>query len=83
MTLRCLMWRSLNDWQEMNEVWLKTQFGKVDAADITTKAEKFAKNCMRIEKNLDPNPIQQKLKHLVETFKEAMPIVRALRNDKL
>jgi len=77
------MWRSLNDWQEMNEVWLKTQFGKVDAADITTKAEKFAKNCMRIEKNLDPNPIQQKLKHLVETFKEAMPIVRALRNDKL
>jgi len=58
MTLRCLMWRSLNEWQDMNEVWLKTQFAKVDANDIKTKAEKFAKNCMRLEKNLDPNPIQ-------------------------
>ena len=38
---------------------------------------------MRIEKNLDPNPIQMKLKVLVDTFKEAMPIVTALRNDKL
>ena len=26
MTLRTLMWRSLNEWQDMNEVWLKTQF---------------------------------------------------------
>lgn len=67
----------------MNEEWLKTQFSKVDANDIKVKAEKFAKNCMRIEKNLDPNPIQQKLKVLVDTFKEAMPIVTALRNEKL
>jgi len=42
----------------MNEEWLKTQFGKIDANDIKTKADKFSKNCMRIEKNLDPNPIQ-------------------------
>jgi len=52
------MWKSLNEWQDMNEVWLKTGFTKVDAGDIKVKAEKFAKNCMRIEKNLDPNPIQ-------------------------
>ena len=52
------MWRSLNEWQDMNEVWLKTQFAVIDAADIKTKAEKFSKNCMRIEKNLEPNPIQ-------------------------
>jgi hypothetical protein len=38
---------------------------------------------MRIEKNLDPNPIQEKLKKDVVTFKEAMPIVKALGNDKL
>jgi len=57
MSLRALMWRSLNEWQGMNEDWLKTQFSKVNAADIKTKAEKYAKNCMRIEKNLDPNPI--------------------------
>lgn len=38
---------------------------------------------MRLEKNLKVNPIQEKLKNLVVTFKEAMPIVTALRNDKL
>ena len=38
---------------------------------------------MRIEKTLDPNPIQETLKGAVEKFKEAMPIVKALGNDKL
>ena len=34
MTLRCLMWRSLKEWQEMNEVWLKTRFNDIDAKSI-------------------------------------------------
>jgi len=38
---------------------------------------------MRLEKNLEDNPIQRKLKELVDTFKGAMPIVVALRNDAL
>jgi dynein heavy chain len=77
------MWRSLNEWQDLNEKWYKTQFNDVDAKAITTLAEKYSKNVMRLEKNLDPNPIQEKLKILVNQFKEAMPIVTALRNDKL
>jgi hypothetical protein len=32
---------------------------------------------------LPPNPIQDELKDLVETFKGAMPIVKALRNPVL
>jgi dynein heavy chain len=32
---------------------------------------------------LDPNPIQERLKNLVVTFKDAMPIVTALRNNYL
>lgn len=67
----------------MNELWYATPFNEVDAKDIGGKADKFAKTCMRLEKNLDPNPIQMKLKALVDTFKEAMPIVSAMRNDKL
>ncbi len=67
----------------MNEQWYKTRFTVVDAKDIAAKADKYAKNCLRIEKNLDPNPIAERLKGLVSTFKEAMPIVTALRNDKL
>lgn len=38
---------------------------------------------MRLEKNLEDNPIQKKLKDLVDTFRGAMPIVVALRNDNL
>ena len=38
---------------------------------------------MRLEKNLEDNPIQRKLKELVDTFKGAMPIVVALRNEHL
>ena len=32
---------------------------------------------------MEPNPVVEKLKENVLTFKEAMPVVRALRNDKL
>lgn len=83
LTLRCLMWRSLNTWQDMNEKWYKTQFSQVEAKDIAKEAEKYFKIALRLEKNLEPNLIQEKLKSAVETFKEAMPIVTALRNDKL
>jgi hypothetical protein len=38
---------------------------------------------LRLEKNNLENPIQRKLKELVDTFKGAMPIVVALRNDNL
>ena len=60
--LRCLMWKSLDDWQSMSEKWFKTPFNNVDAAHISEKAERYYKTCMRLEKSLDPNPIQVKLK---------------------
>jgi dynein heavy chain len=81
--LRCTMWRSLHQWQEMTEKWKTTQFSDVDAKAISSEAEKYAKIVMRLEKSLDPNPVQEKLKDLVMQFKEAMPIVTAFRNDKL
>jgi dynein heavy chain len=83
MSLRCLMWRSLNEWGDMCESWYKQPLNIIDSADIAHKAELYYKRCMRLEKSLDANPIQGKLKDLVETFREAMPIVKAFRNDKL
>lgn len=67
----------------MTEVWKVTSFQLVDAKDIASKADKYSKNVMRVEKALPPNPVQEKLKVLVNQFKEAMPIVSAMRNDKL
>lgn len=82
-TLRCLMWRSLKEWQELQEQWIKTQFNSIQAKEIAAQADKFSKICVRLEKNLEENPIQKNLKELVDTFKGAMPIVVALRNDNL
>jgi len=28
------MWRSLNEWQDMMEKWIKTSFGQIDAVEI-------------------------------------------------
>ena len=83
LSLRCVMWRSLKEWEELQEMWIKTQFNNIQAKEIAVKADYFAKICLRLEKNLEDNPIQKKLKELVETFKGAMPIVVALRNDNL
>ena len=83
LTLRCLMWRSLKEWEELTEKWIGTQFGAIDAKDIAGQADKYAKICARLEKNLDENPISAKLRELVDTFKGAMPIVVALRNENL
>ena len=83
MTLRCEMWRSLHSWQEKEVTWYDTPFSQIEAQDIKIEAEKYFKVAMKLEKNLEPNLIQEKLKTAVETFKEAMPIVIALRSDKL
>lgn len=27
--LRCIMWRSLKEWEELQEIWIKTQFNNI------------------------------------------------------
>ena len=77
------MWRSLKEWEELTEIWTKTQFNNINAKEIESKADQYSKVCLRLEKNLDENPISTKLKELVDTFKGARPIVVALRNENL
>jgi dynein heavy chain len=81
--LRATMWRSLKQWEELTDQWVNKQFQKIDAKEIANQAEKFSKTAIRVDNNLPDNPISKKLKHLVETFKGAMPIVTSLRNDNL
>lgn len=77
------MWRSLHEWQEMSENWKITLFTEIDASHISKQADKYYRDVMKLEKALPANPVQEKLKILVNQFKEAMPIVTALRNDML
>jgi hypothetical protein len=46
----------------MSEKWFKTPFSNVDAGEISDKSDRYFKTCMRLEKSLDANPIQEKLK---------------------
>ena len=39
LTLKCLMWRSLKEWEELQESWIKTQFQEVQAKEIAAKAD--------------------------------------------
>jgi len=80
---RHLLWHSLQEWEELTEQWVKTNFGEIDAPTIEAASEKYDKIAKRLEKSLEVNPIQAKLKDLVDEFKGAMPIVTSLRNDKL
>ena len=73
------MWRSLKEWEAMTAVWVKTQFTQIDAAAIEKEAVKFSKISNRVTKTLVDNPIGNRLKDLVDTFKGTMPIVVALR----
>lgn len=67
----------------MMDQWITTAFKEIDAKDIASKADKYSKICTRIEKALEPNPIQVLLKERVSKFKDAMPIVTAFRNERL
>lgn len=62
---------------------METDFGAIDADSIKKKAENYSKIVKRLEGALEANPIQEKLKELVEQFEQAMPIVVALRNPDL
>jgi hypothetical protein len=33
-TLRATMWRSLREWQDMNEAWIGTAFKNIDSGEI-------------------------------------------------
>jgi dynein heavy chain len=77
------MWRSLSTWEDKQQEWIKVQFSKIDAKTISEEADAYAKVANRVEKILPSNPIGEKLKLLVDTFRGTMPVVVALRNDDI
>lgn len=81
--IRADMWRSLSTWEDKQQEWIKLQFSAIDAKYISDEADKYAKVANRVEKTLPQNPIGEKLKLLVDTFRGTMPVVIALRNTDI
>lgn len=77
------LWHALHDWQILKDGYEKMQFNAINDEEIKQKADYYQKISNKLFKNLPSNPIIDELKILVETFKEAMPIVQACRNENL
>ncbi len=83
LSLRSLMWKSTKEWEELQDSWVRQPFKDIDAKGIEAQANNFAKICNKLEKSLEDNEIQRKLKNMVETFRVTMPVVTALRQEAL
>ncbi len=55
----------------------------INDKEISKECDKYSKISGQLERALEPNEIQVELKQLVENYKDAMPIVSALRNQNL
>ena len=77
------LWHSLQDWQVLKDGYEKMLWNDIDDTEIKKNADYYQKITNKLLRNLPSNPIVEELKFLVETFKEAMPIVEACRNKNL
>eukprot|EP01022_Parablepharisma_sp_SALTPOND_P016111 TRINITY_DN2328_c0_g1_i1.p1 TRINITY_DN2328_c0_g1~~TRINITY_DN2328_c0_g1_i1.p1 ORF type:complete len:2092 (+),score=299.17 TRINITY_DN2328_c0_g1_i1:7740-14015(+) len=83
LSLRSDLWKSLQQWSILTERWISQQFSTINSKEIGSKAEYYAKIAYRVDRELPENPISKELKTVVDTFKKAVPIVLALRNENL
>lgn len=77
------MWKSLKEWKGLIAGWIGGKFNEIDTEEIKQKAEYYTKIMNRCDKRLPPNAVLNELKKLVIEFKNAMPVVLALRNKHL
>ena len=80
---RYTLWHSLSEWKELKEGYEKMLWNDIKVEEISATSDNYQKIANRLLRTLPPNPIVEELKELVETFKEAMPIVKACRAEEL
>jgi len=83
LTNRHLLWHSVDEFENLDASYKKKLFVDINVDEISLKADHYQKISNRLNKSLPSNEVQVKLGNLVETFKGAMPIVKALRNPNL
>ena len=80
---RHTLWHSLSEWKEKKEEYEKMLWNDIKVDEISATSDAYQKTANRLLRTLPQNPIVEELKELVETFKEAMPIVKACRAEEL
>ncbi|XP_045684006.1 dynein axonemal heavy chain 6 [Phyllostomus hastatus] len=81
--LKQLLWDSLQEWDQLQEEWLKSKFDCLDPDVLNTQVSKYAKFVTQLEKGLPPNNVVPQLKYKVEKMREMLPVIVDLRNPTL
>jgi len=77
------LWKSKEEWERLSEEWMNLPFQNIDAKVLEEKANLYAKNVNRCDKNLPDSQVIKDLKRVVYDFRDTMPIVTALRSEYL
>eukprot|EP00058_Branchiostoma_floridae_P021106 XP_002606596.1 hypothetical protein BRAFLDRAFT_72653 [Branchiostoma floridae] len=82
-TLRQLLWESLDEWARLEEGWRATAFEQLNVDAVQKNVNRFSQTVFMLEKGLPHNEIVPKLKQSVLDFKQGMPVITSLRNPYL
>ncbi len=77
------MWEGIVEFRQLSEVWAKLAFDEIDAKKISQITDKYARNVNKCKKNLPDNQVINVLMKMVWEYKDTMPVVTAMRSDKL
>jgi len=77
------LWHGIADWGRQVELWTAAPFDELDTDLMQKEVTKYAKVCSQVEKGLPMNSVLPLLKDKVDTFKQLVPVVVAMRNDAL
>ncbi|XP_039271711.2 dynein axonemal heavy chain 6-like [Styela clava] len=81
--LKELLWKSLDEWDDLYEKWLDEDFDQIDPEDLNQYVAKYGKYSHQLEKGLPPNSVVPILKEKVDGMRDKMPVITNLRNPFL
>lgn len=81
--LRQLLWKSINEWDQLVRAWLSKLLDEIKVDLIQKDVNRFTQNIYMLEKGLPANELVPRLKEKIMDFKKALPIIIALRNSNL
>ncbi|KAL3130872.1 hypothetical protein ABBQ38_000201 [Trebouxia sp. C0009 RCD-2024] len=82
-TLKHLLWTSLESWGQATQDFSSTEFSQLDADHLEEVVGQYARTALKIEKGLSPNQVTPVLCDSVARWQEVVPVAAALRNPAL
>ncbi|KAL0246019.1 hypothetical protein GEMRC1_007235 [Eukaryota sp. GEM-RC1] len=82
-TIKRSLWNCFNEWTGLTEDWLVADFDSIDTEQMQKQVTNYLKVATRAERSLAKNPVAEKFKKAVDVFKQTLPVIIDLRNEKL